>query len=543
MFGGEIGAAAQEELLIEGNILLKDTDMDVRFGRPITPGVGWNRWERLVLQRVFKRIDSLPELFALKPDSDRWIDRMVSLAMGRRTRILRDKYAREIYACVTVNLSHLASRLILTLVEQGTTEIGHQPFHTLLYVSIKNAQLEPSIHLHRSLTNPERYDGIHKGIWHLFERFLGMATSSGLIEILPDTYRFLPKLRQPHSFHQVRLENAITVYANEIEPVLAACRAVDLAVSSSAGGEQKATLGRLLFDDEIRAYEWCQESYSMPRHAHINDQETATEDGEPYLLVPDGARETGVVLVHGFLASPAELRDFGDKLAALGYPVIGVRLRGHGTSPWDLRDRSWQEWLGSVQRGFEIMSAFTEKVCLIGFSTGGALALRLAAEHPEKLAGVVAVAVPVKFRNRNMIFVPIIQGINKLVQWIWSLEGLMPFRPNDSEHPKINYRHMPIRGLFELSQLVDEMRARLADITCPVAIIQGTEDPIIDPKSAELILDKIASKETSLHMIPSTRHGILNEDIGGTQDLAISFLASQGSPAAATGALQRKETP
>ncbi len=532
MFGGEIGPAAQEELLIEGNILLKDTDMDVRFGRPIIPGVGWNRWERLVLRRVFDRIDSLQELFALKPDSDRWIERMVSLAMGRRTRILRDKYALEIYACVTVNLSHLASRLIMTLLEQGTTEIEHERFHTLLYVSIKNAQKEPSIHLHRSLTNPERYDGIHKGIWHLFERFLDMATSSELIKILPDKYRFQPKLQQKHSFHEVRLENAIAVYANEIAPVPAACRAIDLAVASNAAGEEKVTLARLLFDDEIRAFEWCLENYSLRRHTHINDQETATENGEPYLLVPDGAREIGVVLVHGFLASPAELRDFGDKLASLGYPVIGVRLRGHGTSPWDLRDRNWDEWLGSVRRGFEIMSAFTDKVCLIGFSTGGALCLRLAAERPKKLTGVVAVAVPVKFRNRNMIFVPVIEGINKLVRWIWSLEGLMPFRPNNSEHPKINYRHMPIRGLFELSQLVDDMRGRLADITCPVAIIQGTEDPIIDPISAEFLLDNIASKETSLHMIPSTRHGILNEDIGDTQELVISFLDTHALPAA-----------
>ena len=108
----------------------------------------------------------------------------------------------------------------------------------------------------------------------------------------------------------------------------------------------------------------------------------------------------------------------------------------------------------------------------------------------------------------------------------------MPFRPNNSEHPKINYRHMPIRGLFELSQLVDDMRGRLADITCPVAIIQGTEDPIIDPISAEFLLDNIASKETSLHMIPSTRHGILNEDIGDTQELVISFLDTHALPAA-----------
>ncbi len=542
MFGGDIGQAATEELLIEGNILLKDTDMDIRFGHPITPGVGWNRWERLVLKRVFKHIDSLQELFALKPDSDRWIERMVSLAMGRRTRVLRDRYAGEIYACVTVNLSHLASQLILTLLERGTTEIDHQPFHTMLYVSIKNAQLEPSIHLHRSLANPERYDGIHKGIWHLFERFLDMATSSELIEVVADKYRFLPKLGHQHSFHQVRLENAIAVYANEIAPVPAACRAVDLAVGSNGGEEEETTLARLLFDDEIRAFELCQEMFSMPRHAHINDQETATEGGEPYLLIPDGARDLGVVLVHGFLASPAELRELGDKLAALGYPVIGVRLRGHGTSPWDLRDRTWHEWLGSVRRGFEIMSAFTEKVCLIGFSTGGALSLRLAAEHPEKLAGVAAVAVPVKFRNRNMIFVPVIQGINKLAQWIWSLEGLMPFRPNDSEHPKINYRHMPIRGLFELGQLVDDMKSNLADVTCPVAVIQGTEDPVIDPESAELVLDGVASKETSIHMIPSRRHGILAEDIGGTQDLVISFLGSCTSGLADEDAqLQRKE--
>ena len=265
------------------------------------------------------------------------------------------------------------------------------------------------------------------------------------------------------------------------------------------------------------------------------------ENGEPYLLVPDGlvpngSGEIGVVLVHGFLASPAELRDFGNKLAALGYPVIGVRLAGHGTSPWDLRDRSWNDWLGSVRRGVEIMSAFVDKVCLIGFSTGGALSLRLAAERPEKLIGVAAVSVPVMFRNRNLIFVPIIHGINKLTQWISSLEGLMPFRANDSENPQINYRHIPVRGLFELRRLVDDMRRRLADVTCPVAVIQGTDDPIIDPKSAELILDKIASKETSLHMIPSERHGILKEDIGGTQELVISFLMTLASSSADSAA-------
>ncbi len=113
----------------------------------------------------------------------------------------------------------------------------------------------------------------------------------------------------------------------------------------------------------------------------------------------------------------------------------------------------------------------------------------------------------------------------------------MPFRLNESEHPEINYRHIPMLGLFELRRLVDNMKRRLADVTCPVAVIQGTEDQIIDPKSADIILKKIASTDVSLHMIPSKRHGILSEDIGGTQELVTSFLMSlspeEEDPAAA----------
>jgi len=525
LFGGKLGRGAQEELLIEGNLLLKNTDMDIRFGRPIIPGVRWIWWQRVVLERMFERIDSLADLFAMKSSSDRWIDRMVSMALGRQARLLRDEYTRGIYCNLTVNLSHLASKAILSLLDRGVTEIGHKPFHTLLYQCVKNAQREPSIHLHRSLINPERYDGLHKGIWKRFEQFLGMATSSGLIVVSPDKYRFLPKLTEQHAYHEVRLENMVSVYANEIEPVTGACRAVDLAIGSNSAAE-KTNLAWLLFDDEMRIFRWCRGNYRKSKHAHINDQETATENAEPYLLVPDRPEKTGVVLVHGFISSPAELRAYGESLAALGYPVIGVRLSGHGTSPWDLRDRSWQDWLASVRRGYEIISAFADRVCVIGFSTGGALTLRLAAEDPENLAGVAVVSTPVKLRNRNLIFAPVLHGINILAKWATSLEGVIPFRPNQSEHPNINYRHIPIRGLFELRRLIGEMTQRLADVTCPVMIVQGTEDRVVDAKSAHIILEKIASTDTSLHLIASRRHGILNEDIGGTQDLTTSFLKS-----------------
>lgn len=523
LFGGNLSDRAKEELLIEGNLLLRRTDMDIRFGKQIRPQVAWSLWERQLLKRAFEQTDSLDEMFALKKESGHWVERLVSTAMRRETKRLRDICMQEIYARVTVNLNHLASYLIMQLKERGKTEIGRRRFHRLLYAAIKYVQSEPSVRLHRSLANPEVYDGIHRGTCAAFDQFLETAIASGLIEATPDRYRFLPKLRQAHGFHEMRLENVIAVYANEIAPIPGACQAVDAAIANEPHTD-RATGAKLLFDDEQRRFAWCKEHYTRARHAAINDQETASESGKPFLLLPARPKAIGIVLVHGLLASPAEVHGFGERLAALGYNVMGVRLAGHGTSPWDLRERSWHDWRRCVQRGYEIMSGLCERVCLIGFSTGGALALHLAADRPAGVAGVAAIAPPLKFIDRKMAFVPIMHGINKLTEWASSLEGIMPFRALDSEHPHINYRHAPIRGLFELRRAIDEMERRLGDVECPVSIIHGTDDPVVDPKSAELIFGKLGSTDKSFRMVPSARHGILYEDIANTQELVLSFL-------------------
>jgi esterase/lipase len=283
------------------------------------------------------------------------------------------------------------------------------------------------------------------------------------------------------------------------------------------------------FDDTVVAYRWDHWYFTKPRYQEINRLETAVESGEPFLLLPEAGVNLGVVLVHGFLASPAEMRRFSEKLKALGYPVIGVRLKGHGTSPCDLRERSWQEWLESVRQGFSMISAFAERICLVGFSTGGALALKFAAEHPEGLAGVAGISVPLKFRSQKIRLVPLLHSANQFVRWVGSGKGVMPFHPNDSENPHINYRSIPIRGLYELRHLVEELQVSLPNIRCPVALLQGTEDPLIDPASAELIYDKLGSKEKTLTMIPSGRHAILYDDIGGTQEAIEAFLKALAS--------------
>jgi len=520
-----------EELLIEGNILLRDTDMDIRLCKPVRVTDHWRWWDRQLLERITGRLDSLDDAFALRPDTGRWDRRLLATRLRRNAMRLRDDYMHRMYMGVTVNLSHLASSLVLGLVDRGHDAIEDARFQRLLYAAVKRAQSEADIHLHRSLRNPQAYGGLLVGECAGLEQFLRTASKSDLIHHVDGAYRFLPKLRAEHTFDAVRLENLVEVYANEAAPLRGVTNSVREALE---GAESLApeTLARMRFDDELIGYEWDRLQFSKPRHREINDAETATESGEPFLLMPQKPRPLGVVLVHGFLASPAEIRDFADELFALGFPVLGVRLKGHGTSPWDLRERSWQDWQDSVRRGFSIMAELAPRVALVGFSTGGALSLILASERPARLAGVVAASVPMKFQDRGMRFVPLVHGANRLVRWVSSFEGIKPFQSNESEHPHINYRQMPVRGLYELTVLVDVLKASLAQVACPVTLLQGSDDPVVVPESGASLLESLAHVPVELRMVDSHRHGILNEDIGDSRATVLASLDAWANPEA-----------
>ncbi|MDC0033295.1 alpha/beta fold hydrolase [Alphaproteobacteria bacterium] len=520
-----LGNRISEELLIEGNILFKDTDMDIRFGAPIEPRNFTRWWEAKAIDVLFAQIGSLDELFSLNRDSGKWIERIVSALLQRETSRLRDLYMTEIYDEVTVNMAHLASALVLAYVDKDRMKIGQKEFHRTLYLAIKYAQQEQSLHLHRILSNPEAYGGVDIGVGSGLDNFWMSVGAAGLIERRTDSYIFLPKLREEHSFDQVRIENPILVYANEITPLNSATRAIDRALKD-ANSIVREDLASHHFDDELKRHAWCRQIYEQPHHAVINGKETATQSGAPYFLHPEISKGIGVVLVHGFLASPAELRNFGEKISNAGYPVIGARLEGHGTSPWDLRDRSWRDWLESVRRSYRIMSGYVDRICLVGFSTGGSLVLQLAAEQPKKLHGVASISAPVKFLNRNLIFVPLLHGVNKIASWVPSLEGVMPFSTNDSEHPDINYRNIPIRGLYELRQTVDSLIQALPGVSAPTLIIHGSQDPIVDPASAGIIMKGVASITKQMRMVKAECHGILHENTGGCQEVVLSFIAS-----------------
>ena len=89
--------------------------------------------------------------------------------------------------------------------------------------------------------------------------------------------------------------------------------------------------------------------------------------------------QVGVLCLHGFTASPAEVRWLGEHLAGHDYTVYGPRLPGHAPHPHDLARYRWQDWYLTALDGCHLLHSHCQQVFVVGHSMGGCLALLLAA--------------------------------------------------------------------------------------------------------------------------------------------------------------------
>ncbi|WP_108651169.1 serine aminopeptidase domain-containing protein [Dongshaea marina] len=514
-----------EEVLIEANILLKDCDMDIRISRPLHVQNVWHWWERKLLAIVFHQINALDDFFRFSEAPGTTTQKLFKICSLRGTSRLRDYYMEAIYSGVTVNLYHLASLLIRRLVELGKQRLPKPLYHKALYLAIKACQADDKVHLHASLDNPENYWQLARGqTCPELEKYLVSEGCAEHIRQQGRYYCFDDSLIRQSSFNRVRLENLIQVYANEVTPIHGAVSSVEDACNTLLSLERTQWAWHL-YDDERRSAQFDWQRFQKKPYLAINQKEQARGAGKPYLYLPEGPRnKIGVLLVHGLLASPAELSSFARQISDLGYVALGVRLKGHGSSPWDLKDRRWFEWLESIQRGRRILSAFADRIFLVGFATGGTLCLLEAARHSKGICGVAAVSVPWEFKTSHLMAAYLAYGWEQLTSWTPVVKKKGIFRDYLSENPALNYHSFPTRIAYELHLLHDELARELPEISCPIRLYQGTDDPVVEARGVKELFKLIGSKNKQLQMIESVNHGILHQNIGDCQRRILDFI-------------------
>ncbi len=252
----------------------------------------------------------------------------------------------------------------------------------------------------------------------------------------------------------------------------------------------------------------AQTEFEQDYNTYFVEGESKGKDvGAPFLMKGTG-RDIGVVLIHGYMAAPLEVKGLALYLNRKGAWVYTPRVKGHGTSPDDLAERSYQQWLESVEVGYAIMHNLCKRVVVGGFSNGAGLALDLAARI-DGVAGVFAVSPPLKLQYISTKLVPAVDAWNRLMSRVRFDEARKEFVENHPENPHINYLRNPISGVRELERLMDYIEPKLPGIEVPALVIQSHRDPVVSPKGSKIIFERLGSTQKSYILFNFDRHGIL----------------------------------
>jgi len=251
------------------------------------------------------------------------------------------------------------------------------------------------------------------------------------------------------------------------------------------------------------------------QHSKTHDYERFYRHGESKnkavgmpCLIKGKSKNIGVLLIHGYMAAPLEVKELAVHLGDSGIWVYVPRLKGHGTSPDDLAIRSYTDWMQSVDHGYALIRNICQRVVVGGFSTGAGLALDLAT-RADDIAGVFAICPPMRLQDFSARFVPAVDVWNRLTKRV-QLNGVQKeFVENRPENPHINYFRNPISGIRELERLMSSLEPRLPSLTIPALILQSSGDPVVDPKGSKRIFEKLGSDNKQYTMIHANRHGIL----------------------------------
>lgn len=207
----------------------------------------------------------------------------------------------------------------------------------------------------------------------------------------------------------------------------------------------------------------------------------------------------GVLIIHGFSGSPAEMKGLGDYLNRKGNTVLAVKLAGHGSNPKEMVATSLKDWIQSSEDGYRKLSQNCAKVFIVGFSMGGLLAIELTKKVSS--AGLVVMSPPMLNMQYLEFIIPFVRFFKP-----WHVIG-GGSDPSIFEPPytSVAYPKVPTKCIADLLKLIRITR-RGSNIEIPTLVMQGLLDKMIPERSGQELLELIQTKDKELLHFKKSAH-------------------------------------
>ncbi|RBM16384.1 esterase [Prauserella sp. PE36] len=209
--------------------------------------------------------------------------------------------------------------------------------------------------------------------------------------------------------------------------------------------------------------------------------------------------EVGVLLCHGFTGSPASMRPWCEYLAEQGFTVRCPLLPGHGTTWQECNRTRWPDWYGCVDAELTELTGICESVFVFGLSMGGTLALRLAQQRGDAVAGLALVNPSVLTLRKDARLLPLLARV------LPSVKGL----GGDIAKPGVTelaYARTPVKATESLSRLWKIVRQDLPRVTQPLLLMHSVVDHIVEPVNSRVIAEGVRSTEFEEVLLRDSYH-------------------------------------
>ncbi len=214
----------------------------------------------------------------------------------------------------------------------------------------------------------------------------------------------------------------------------------------------------------------------------------------------------GVLLLHGFTATPECLDSLVDPLRQKGFVVSAPLLAGHGTTPEELAKTTWQDWYEGVEKNFQDLQKRVDEVFVAGLSLGGLLSLMLASEYPVKKLALLATPVFLGGLLAKYVL-PVVARTPLINVYPYQKKWAGPAINDPVAREKFkSYTKMPIKSIMAIVNLQKEVVRKLPQIQVPTLILHSPHDTTAPYANMDYLKQHLGSKEIKTVTLETSDH-------------------------------------
>ncbi len=221
------------------------------------------------------------------------------------------------------------------------------------------------------------------------------------------------------------------------------------------------------------------------------------EGAEPFEFDGKGA---SVLVLHGFTGTTQSMRYLGEELNnRFGFSVSGPCLPGHGTTPDEMEQTDFHDWMGAAADALHQLADRDDPVFVTGLSMGGMLTLGLAAQFPDIIAGIVPINAIAGKNDGGLAEVVLNRDAPARVPGIGSdikAAGVT----------ELAYSEVPtacLRSVYLAQAAIGDI---LHKVVCPTLVMQSREDHVVHPANSHRIMRRISSVDRRLLWLENSYH-------------------------------------